>query len=103
MNALTDRIYNDETAARDHLEAIRWPSGPICPHCGGVDDAKRLAASRPGGPAPLPDCREQFTVTVGTVFERSKIPLHKWLAGRYLICSSARRASARTRSTARLA
>jgi transposase-like protein len=89
MNALTDRIYNDENAARDHLESIRWPNGPICPHCGSVDNAKRLEgeATRPGL-LNCRDCRKQFSVTVGTVFERSKIPLTKWLACSYLMASS---------------
>jgi transposase-like protein len=89
MNALTDRIYNDETAARQHLEAIRWPNGPICPHCGSVDNAKRLdgESTRPGL-LNCRDCRKQFSVTVGTVFERSKIPLTKWLACSYLMASS---------------
>lgn len=89
MNALTDAIYNDENKAREHLEAIRWPNGPICPHCGVVGNAKRLE-----GPSTRPgllncrDCRKQFSVTIGTVFERSKIPLTKWLACSYLMASS---------------
>lgn len=89
MNALTDEIYNDENAARQHLEAIRWPNGPVCPHCGSVDNAKRLEskAARPGL-LNCRDCRKQFSVTVGTVFERSKIPLTKWLACSYLMASS---------------
>lgn len=89
MNALTDPIYNDETKAREHLEAIRWPDGPICPHCGSVDNAKRMEgkATRPGL-LNCRDCRKQFSVTVGTVFERSKIPLTKWLACSYLMASS---------------
>lgn len=89
MNALTDEIYNDENAARQHLEAIRWPNGPACPHCGSVDNAKRLEgkAARPGL-LNCRDCRKQFSVTVGTVFERSKIPLTKWLACSYLMASS---------------
>jgi transposase-like protein len=89
MNALTDPIYNDENKAREHLESIRWPDGPICPHCGSLDNAKRLGgeATRPGL-LNCRDCRKQFSVTVGTVFERSKIPLTKWLACSYLMASS---------------
>lgn len=81
--------FHNEEAARKHLEAIRWPNGPICPHCGGTERNSPLngKAHRPGlyfcG-----DCRTQFTVTVGTVFERSKIPLHKWILATHLICSS---------------
>jgi transposase-like protein len=81
--------FNDEEAARKHLEAIRWPTGPICPHCGGVDRQSRLQgkAHRPGVIF-CGECREQYTVTVGTVFERSKVPLHKWILANHLICSS---------------
>ncbi len=81
--------FKSETAARKHLEAIRWPSGPICPHCGGTERNSALNgdAHRPGlyfcG-----DCRSQFTVTVGTVFEDSKIPLHKWVLATHLLCAS---------------
>src|ERR1700687_5849233 len=85
----TEARFTDETAARKHLEAIRWPSGPVCPHCGGTERNVHLNGKprRPGlwfcG-----DCREQFSVTVGTVFERSKVPLHKWLVANHLLCSS---------------
>lgn len=82
------RFKNPE-AARQHLESIRWPNGPVCPHCGAVDRISKLAGKshRPG----LYDCghcRDQFTVTVGTVFERSKIPLHKWLMAATLLAAS---------------
>src|SRR5688572_980140 len=89
MNALTDAIYNDENKAREHLEAMRWPNGPECPHCGVVNNAKRMEgkATRPGL-LKCRDCRKQFSVTVGTVFERSKIPLTKWLMAAYLMASS---------------
>lgn len=81
--------FQDIDAARDHLESIRWPNGPICPHCGAVDRITKLQGKshRPG----LYDCghcRDQFTVTVGTVFERSHIPLHKWLFAAALLASS---------------
>jgi transposase-like protein len=89
MNALTSKIYNDENKAREHLESLRWPNGPICPHCGGLNNAVRLAgpSTRPGL-LKCRDCRKQFSVTVGTVFERSKIPLTKWLAATSLMASS---------------
>src|SRR5438874_13754777 len=92
---LTALRFNDEQAARTHLEAIRWPNGPICPHCGGTERNSRLngKAHRPGllfcG-----DCRTQFSVTVGTVFERSKVPLHKWVLANHLVCSSKKGLSA---------
>lgn len=88
------RFTNDD-AAREHLESLRWPSGPVCPHCGGTERNVRLQgeAHRPGlffcG-----DCRTQFTVTVGTVFERSKVPLHKWVLATHLMCSSKKGISA---------
>jgi transposase-like protein len=87
--AFTEKRFNDETAARAHLEAMRWPNGPECPHCGGVDRISRLEgkAHRPGL-LTCGDCRSQFSVTVGTVFERSKIPLHKWVLATHLLCSS---------------
>jgi len=88
--------FNDEDAARQHLESIRWPNGPICPHCGGTDRNSRLngTAHRPGllfcG-----DCRSQFSVTVGTVFERSKVALHKWVYASHLMCASKKGISAK--------
>src|SRR5665213_1462235 len=81
--------FTDETKAREYLEAIRWPTGPVCPHCGSCDGAYRLEGTkhRPGL-LKCKDCREQFSVTVGTVFERSKIPLTKWVLATHLLCSS---------------
>jgi len=81
--------YNDPEAAREHLESVRWPSGPVCPHCGAVDRISKLngKAHRPGV-YDCGHCRDQFTVTVGTVFERSKISLDKWLFAATLIASS---------------
>src|SRR3989344_6035133 len=82
------RFQNDDKA-REYLERIRWPDGSICPHCGSIGKHYQLEgkAHRPGLWKCV-DCREQFTVTVGTVFERSKIPLSKWLMAVYLLCSS---------------
>lgn len=81
--------FHDAAAARVYLESIRWPNGPICPHCGAFDRITKLAGKshRPG----LYDCghcRDQFTVTVGTVFERSKVGLDKWVfAATLMACS----------------
>jgi transposase-like protein len=81
--------FTDEDAARAHLESIRWPSGPVCPHCGGTERNSRLTGkSHRPGLLFCGDCRSQFSVTVGTVFERSKIPLHKWILATHLLCSS---------------
>src|SRR5690348_4426081 len=87
--SLNQPHFQDVNKAREYLERIRWPKGPICPHCGSVRKPYLLQGSkhRPGL-LKCGDCREQFSVTVGTVFERSKIPLNVWLQAVYLICSS---------------
>lgn len=81
--------FTDPEAAREYLESIRWPRGAFCPHCGAGDRVYRIKgkSARPGL-WKCGDCKKQFTVTVGTLFERSKIPLHKWLLAAYLLCSS---------------
>jgi transposase-like protein len=95
---LKNPIFKDETKAREWLEARVWPEGPTCPHCGNADRAKVTAlqgnAHRPGL-YQCAECREQFTVTVKTVFERSKIPLTKWLAALFLMTASKKGVSAR--------
>lgn len=94
---LDDPIFQNADAAREHLEAQRWPNGPICPHCGNSDETRITAmkgkAHRPGLYNCM-ECREQFTVTVGTVFERSKVPLNKWLLATFLMSSSKKGMSA---------
>ena len=86
---LDDPIFKDEEKARAYLESVRWPDGPICPHCGSIDNAYDLngEAHRPGLHT-CADCRKQFSVTVGTLFERSHVPLHKWLLAFHLLCAS---------------
>ena len=79
--------FTNEEAARKHLEKLQWPDGPICPHCGTIDRASSIKGGRKGLWF-CNACRMQFTVTVGTVFERSKIPLHTWLYANHLLCSS---------------
>jgi transposase-like protein len=81
--------FQDADKAREYLEAQVWPKGPTCPHCGVIGKHWPLKGktTRPGL-FKCADCREPFTVTVGTVFERSKIPLNKWLMAVYLLCSS---------------
>ena len=84
-----EALYKDEDAAREHLESIRWPDGPICPHCGGVKRNSPLQGQSHRAVLYFcGDCRTQFTVTVGTVFEGSKVPLHKWLYATHLKCVS---------------
>jgi transposase-like protein len=91
------KIYSDEDAARKHLEALQWPEGVVCPHCGNVDQARikplQGKSTRPGV-YKCNECRKPFSVTVGTVFERSHIPLHKWLYATHLMTASKKGISA---------
>lgn len=92
---LTNEIFNNEEAARKHFEASRWPNGPECPHCGVVGEATELKgkSTRPG----VWNCRacdKPFTATIGTIFERSHIPMHKWLLAIRLMSSSKKGISA---------
>ena len=81
--------YTDPDAAREYLESIRWPRGPICPHCGAVDRMSKLQGkAHRAGVYDCGHCRDQFTVTVGTVFEHSKISLDKWLLAAALMAAS---------------
>lgn len=94
------KVFADEDVAREWLEAKRWPNGPVCPHCGVENRAYRLQAkptsSRPvrKGVWKCKDCRKQFTVTIGTVFAESHIPLNKWMYAIHLMCSSKKGISA---------
>jgi transposase-like protein len=92
---LTNPIFTNEEAARKHFEALRWPDGPICPFCGVVDDAHEMQgkSTRPGL-YKCHGCQKPFTATIGTVYERSHIPLHKWLLATHLLCSSKKGISA---------
>src|SRR5262245_17179850 len=87
---ITDKIYNDEDAARAHLEKQLWPNGPVCPHCGSFNNTALHGKAHRKGlyQCNEPECREQFSVTVGTVFERSKVPLHKWVLAAQLMGAS---------------
>lgn len=85
--------FHDEEAARKFLEAVRWPDGPVCPHCGSVGGAyatKKVGVYR----CAEKECRKDFSVTIGTLFERSHIPLHKWLFATHLMMSSKKGMSA---------
>jgi transposase-like protein len=92
--------FSDEDSARGYLEAKRWPDGAVCPHCGVVGESYRLKPTENGekharkGLWKCGGCREQFSVTVGTIFEDSHIPLHKWLLAIHLLCSSKKGISA---------
>ena len=91
---ITAPRYTDETAAREHLEALMWPDGPFCPHCGSLNATRLAGTHHRAGLVQCNDCRQQFTVTVGTVFERSKVPLNKWLLVNHLLVSSKKGMSA---------
>ncbi len=98
MDIFAPRFQNED-AAREHLEALHWSNGPFCPHCGSFN-AKRLPAQKGRktkahpegvirkGVVQCNDCRQQYTVTVGTVFESSKVPLNKWLLANHMLCAS---------------
>jgi transposase-like protein len=105
--SITAPYFHDDDKAREYLESVRWPDGPICPHCGtdggwpietkdhvrknGRIQKARLGLYKCVAPE---NCGKQFSVTVGTVFEQSKIPLSKWLFAAYLLCSSKKGMSA---------
>ena len=89
MSRLSDPHFHNEAAAYAHLEAVLWPDGPVCSHCAGMDRVSEIKgrSARPGLKA-CGHCRKQFTVKVGTVFESSHVPLHKWLQAAFLLASS---------------
>jgi transposase-like protein len=93
---LSQPQFQDADKAREYLEALRWPNGPVCPHCGAIGGHYQLKgkATRPGVYKCVA-CSGQFTVTVGTVFERSKIALNVWLQAVHLICASKKGISAK--------
>ena len=93
------KYFSDENAARELLESLRWPNGAACPRCGGADPYK--LTPKPSGKNPARQglykcraCKRQFTVTVGTVFESSHVPLSKWLLAIHLMCASKKGLSA---------
>jgi len=92
---LTAPIFTDKDKAREYFESVRWPDGPVCPHCGCYERVMQLKgkATRPGV-YKCGDCRKQFTVTVGTVMESSHIPINKWVLAIHLMCSSKKGVSA---------
>ena len=93
---LRNPIYNDDDAARAHLETLLWPDGPTCPHCGVMGDriTKLQGKSTRPGVYKCKDCRKPFSVTVGTVMERSHVPLSKWVLAAQLMASSKKGMSA---------
>lgn len=92
--------FSTEEAAREYFEMLRWPEGPVCPHCGNSAQERiykktaNTAKKVRHGLYRCADCRDDFTVTVGTVMEDSHIPLNKWLIGFYMMCASKTQVSA---------
>jgi len=98
MSAISKKAFHDEAAAYEYLESTLWPEGPVCPHCGTIGNATRLQNTGKGQgkrqariglwKCNSKECRMQFTVKVGTVFEHGRLPLHKFLQAVYLLCCS---------------
>jgi transposase-like protein len=89
MSKLSKTAFHSEPQAFEYLEKTLWPDGAVCPHCGVVGNATKLQGKATRiGVWKCNDCRKQFTVKVGTVFEHGRIPLHKMLQAVYLLCCS---------------
>ncbi len=106
MSILSAPHFHDEAAAFARVEKVIWPLGPVCPHCGGTERIYPLQGVRTNPSKKNPQgivrhglkkcgqCRGQFTVRMGTIFEESKLPLHIWLQAMHLMCSSKKGVSA---------
>src|SRR5271165_2129022 len=106
-SVLSDLPFHSEQAAFEYVEAQLWPNGPVCPHCGGTDHIGRLEGvrSKPSKKHPegveqpglrkCYDCRSQFTVRKGTIFEDSHLPLRLWLQAIHMLCASKKGMSTR--------
>lgn len=106
MSVLSRPYFHDEAAAFQHVEEILWPQGPVCHHCGSMEKhyALKGVRTKPSkknqegverhGLYKCSSCRKQFTVRMGTIFEESHLPLHKWLQAIHLMCSSKKGISA---------
>lgn len=93
------RDYSDNDKARELLESLRWPEGPVCPHCKATEIYKLTARKKSKAPVrkgvyKCAQCRKQFTVTVGTVFEDSHIQIAVWMQAIFILCSSKKAMSA---------
>ncbi len=94
MTDLSAKHFHDEDAAREHIEASRWPNGDVvCPHCGSLN-VMRMGGKTQAGYFLCRDCADKFTCRTGTLMERSHIPLHKWLFAMMLMSSSKKGMSA---------
>ena len=93
-NAFAAPHFTDEAAARQKIEGLRWPDGPVCSHCGVINHAYAVKGRAGLYRCAEKECRKDFTCTTGTVMERSKIPLTKWMMAFYLMCASKKGISA---------
>ncbi len=91
---LTAAIFNDDANAREWLEAARWPNGPVCAHCGSENVHRLEGEAHRAGLLYCRACRKQFSVTVGSVMERSHVPLPKWVLAFHLMAASKKGVSA---------
>jgi transposase-like protein len=92
---LSDPVFHDENAAREYIELLRWPDFVVCPLCGSFDKINKLGGESMGpGWWYCGSCKDKFTVRVGSIFERSHIPLHKWLLAFRMMASSKKGVSA---------
>lgn len=95
MSILSKPYFHNEAEAYAYLESVLWPTGPICPHCGSVERISAMCGKATRiGLKKCYACRQQFTVKVGTVYESSHVPLHKWLQATFLMASSKKGISA---------
>jgi transposase-like protein len=98
MTSLNASYFQDEQAAYDYVEAYLWPTGPVCPHCGNCDEKRirrLMGKATRAGLRKCNECRKQFTVKIGTIFEDSHVPMTHWLQAIYLMCSSKKGISTR--------
>lgn len=92
---ITNPIFTNEAKALEHMENDRWPGGEVdCPLCGVIGDSRKMGGQTQAGMWLCNSCRGKFTVRTGTVFERSHIPLHKWLLATHLMAASKKGISA---------
>ena len=89
MSNISAPHFHSEEAAYAYIEARLWPQGAVCPHCGGMERVGKLKGKTTrAGLWKCYECRKPFTVKIGTIFEDSKVPMHKWLQAMYLIAGS---------------
>lgn len=89
MSNISAPHFHNEEKAYEYVEARIWPSGPVCPHCGGIECSGKLQGKTTrAGLWKCYQCRKPFTVKIGTICEGSKVPMHKWLQAIYLVAGS---------------